>query len=204
MRHPRLAPARRGPDLLNDATRTTGTGPVTVVATRVVTKGCEDAFQDWANRSDAAVRAHDGHRGNVRLEQAGGVFHLVYQFESRNQLDAWEQSDCFRTLAAEADDFSISRRQTKPGRDAFFYLSGDADAAKWKRFVMTWAAVLPLILALNGLLALLPFELPMPVRLGLSSLVMSALLTWLILPWITRRLKPWVMADGKGEVRDEA
>ncbi len=199
MRHPRRQ-TRRGSDLLS------GGEPVTVVASRVVQSGSVDAFRAWAGRVDDAVQRFPGHRGNIRLEQADGIFHLVYQFDTRDQLVAWEASEEYRALNEEGERFSIARRQTGAGDQLSFDLPGEASAPKWKSFLMTWIVAVPVILSLNAILDLLSVDWPQPVRLAFTSAVLIATLTWLILPWVERWLKTWVLSDADGEMRktDEA
>jgi antibiotic biosynthesis monooxygenase (ABM) superfamily enzyme len=59
-----------------------------------------------------------------------------------------------------------------------------------------------LLLVLNALVGLLPFDLPKPVELAATSLVMTATLTWLILPRVRKLLRPWLLCDHDGELRD--
>lgn len=174
---------------------------VTVVSSRVVRAGRVDEFRAWTADIDEAVGHFPSHRGNVRLEQPGGVFHLVYQFDTRDQLDRWEASEPFRSLQREGDSFSIARRQVRDGEQVSFNLPGEASASTWKTFVITWAAVLPTIFSLNGLIELLPVDLPQAVRLAITSFLLTATLTWLILPRVKRWTKTWVLSDGDGKVR---
>ena len=99
----------------------------------------------------------------------------------------------------EADDLGQAREQSGEGADIRFDLPGEADAAKWKRFLMTWAAVFPVLLALNAAVGLT--NLPQVARLAITSPLLTALLTWLILPKVTRWLKPWVLSDAEGKPR---
>jgi antibiotic biosynthesis monooxygenase (ABM) superfamily enzyme len=75
-------------------------------------------------------------------------------------------------------------------------LPSEQAAPKWKTFIATWAAVLPLLLVLNALVGLLP--LPKLVRLPLSSVLLTASLTWFVLPFVRRRVRPWLLADDEG------
>jgi hypothetical protein len=176
--------------------------PATVVVSRVVHAKHAGAFRDWSQRVDAAARDQPGYRSSVRLEQPGGLFHLVLQFADRAQLDAWQASALHARLLAEGERFSIRRQQIDEGAQSWFQIPGESSAARPKQFVLTWLTVLPILLGLNGLIALLPFELPLPVRLGVSSLVMTALLTWVILPRVYRRVRPWLLSNGEGEIRE--
>jgi antibiotic biosynthesis monooxygenase (ABM) superfamily enzyme len=66
--------------------------PVTVVVTRVVRPSKVDEFARWADKVDSAAARFDGHPGGVRLHDAQGMNHLIYQFDSQEHLKAWEAS----------------------------------------------------------------------------------------------------------------
>jgi len=201
MRHPRDAAARRRPDLLTQSS-SPGEGPAISIASHIVRAGKVDAFRDWADRYDRAAAGQPGFSGTVRLEQTGGVFHLAQRFDRRDQLEAWQGSAACRALAAEADPLSQAREQTGDGRTITFKLPGEADAAKWKRFLMTWAAVFPILLILNSAVGLT--KLPQLARLAITSPLLTALLTWVVLPKVARWAKPWVLSDAHGRPRKPA
>jgi antibiotic biosynthesis monooxygenase (ABM) superfamily enzyme len=168
----------------------------TLLTSRLVRIGQEEAFAAWSDRYEAAARGADGYRGLVRLEQPDGLTHFVQRFADDDALQAWERSVVRRALSAEADAISASRDQRHAEGDAAIRLPSEQAAPKWKTFIATWAAVLPLLLVLNALVGLLP--LPKLVRLPLSSVLLTASLTWFVLPFVRRRVRPWLLADDEG------
>ena len=199
MRHPRHAVAGRGPDLLIPPDQPPGDYPAVSVDSHIVRAGELDRFEAWADRFDRAAAGQPGFAGTVRLEQTEGVVHLVQRFDRREQLDRWQASAACRALADEADRFSHSRRQVGQGRAIRVGLPGEADAAKWKKALMTLVVVFPVLVALNLLVGLT--GLPQLARLAITSPLLVALLTWAILPQVTRLLKPWILSDEHGRVR---
>lgn len=176
--------------------------PVTVVSTRVITAGQEGAFEQWLTTVRAALHAQPDRAGDaVVLEQPGGIVHLLYRFADEGASAAWLESERYRRLEAGADVFSIHRQQQRSGPDPRLTLPSEASAPKWKRALMTWAIVFPLLLVLSYATQAALASWPKPVTLALSSMVMTALLTWVILPFITRRLQTWAMRAGDGRVR---
>lgn len=175
---------------------------VTVVATRVVAADQQDAFEDWLGRLREALRAQPGWLdGPVVLEQATGLVHLLTRFDSRRAFDDWEASDAFRDLKEGVERFSIGRREVASGVRPSFALPSDATAPKWKHALLTWVTVFPLLLALSYLSQATIASWPRPLSLALTSMIMTALLTWLILPFITRRTRTWAMQAEDGRVR---
>jgi uncharacterized protein len=174
---------------------------ITIVASRVVSAGEVDRFRDWAERADAAAARIEGHRGSVRLEQPGGLFHLVLQFRDQAALDAWEQSPDFDALTSEGEQFSIRQRQVKIGAQPWFRIPSEASANKLRQTVLTLVTIYPLLLVINlATRALIP-DWPLPVRLLLSAAILTTLLTFVILPRVKRRAQPWLLSKGGGEIR---
>ena len=62
--------------------------------------------------------------------------------------------------------------------------------AKWKMALLTWLALLPQVVALGFLLA--PLRLPFVIAAPVSTAIPVALLTWVIMPRLTRLLSRWL------------
>jgi uncharacterized protein len=174
---------------------------VALIVTRVLAKGAEDDFRAWSERVDRSATAARGHRGGLRLEQTGGLFHTLQRFTSHESLEAWRRSSDYARLMREGDRFSTPRIQEVAGAPAVARLPSDGDGPKWKLFLMSWLGVLPLVLLFNGLIQLLPLQPPWYLRALLQSCFLVALMTWLVRPALARRLKPWAMRDSDGDAR---
>jgi uncharacterized protein len=177
------------------------TDPATLVATRVVPVHKVDAFNSWASRSQAAACEAPGARGTLRLEQAGGLVHLIYRFADTAALDAWTGSDAYRRLQQEGEGFPVELRQQAQGRTVAFDIPAESAASKLKTFVLTWVTVLPVLLAANTATRAIAGDLPPPVQLLISSPFVVALLTFVIQPRVQRWLRPWTLADAEGKAR---
>ena len=129
----------------------TGADLVTTVETRVVAAGGSGAFDQWVGELRQAVERQPGQRdGTILLVERGGFAHLLYRFDSRHELDRWLRSPECRALDAAARDFSLLRRQIGLGRHLRVDLPNEAAASKWKRALLIWATVTPLLLGLNA------------------------------------------------------
>lgn len=175
----------------------------TLIASHLVRSGREREFERWADRFEDAGRARPGVVQLVRLEQPTGLFHFIQHFDSADDLRRWRESAEFRELAEMADDLSVGQGQTASGGRVAVRLPSEAAVPKWKTGLATWAAVFPLLLALNGLLGLARLGLPAAVELALTSLAMTATLTWWILPQIRKLLRPWLFRTGDGGLRKD-
>lgn len=176
--------------------------PITVVDTLVIKVDRTDAFDPWLADFRRALREHAGSDGFVvRLDQAGGIVHLLYRLADREALDAWTASDRRGILATAAERFATTRQQTAVDPQPRFGLPSEASAPKWKRVLVSWATVFPLLLATSYASQALVPRWPRPLTLALSSLAITLVLNLLIFPRVNRRLDPWLLEDDDGGVR---
>lgn len=173
---------------------------VTVVVTRVVRPGKEEEFDRWAAELDAAADRSAGHLASVRLHDDQGLNHLVHLFDGPQHLEAWEQSPVRSALIAQGNELSDVRRTTADGLHSWFTVT--STTRRWKSFLLTWLAVYPILLALTSVLKLIAPGLPQPALLAISSCTLTALLTWVVLPWVNRHARPWLFRPAKPEPRE--
>ncbi len=129
------------------------------------------------------------------LQEPDGVNHLLYQFDTRAHLRAWEQSRQRADLIARGDELSVEQRQLGEGCEAgWFAIPSKATVPKWKAFLTTWVAVYPTLLVISTVITQATGgRLPIPLQLAFSSLALTAALTWLIMPRLTRALRLWLL-----------
>jgi uncharacterized protein len=188
----------------NEACATTEEGPqACLVVTRIVAPNKEDDLRRWIDGVGDAARAADGFVAMLRFRQTGGLSHNVFLFRSAADLDRWEGTRRYHQLMEDGDRFSTARRQRLDPGNGIAQLPAESDSPKWKRFLMTYAAVLPIVLVVNVALNALPQPLPALAQAVVSSLILVAAMTWAVLPFVSRRLKPWVVRDERGRARIE-
>ena len=175
--------------------------PATVIVGRTIHPGKEQAFDAWARQIDLAARRFPGHLGNVRLRDPRGIDYLIYRFASTAHLRAWEASDERRKLIEQGNEISDEHRNTAIGMDAWFAISGQSVSPKWKTFLVTWVAVYPILLLIAYALAALFPRLARPLQLAITSALLTASLTWLVMPRLTKLLRPWLLKGQSVETR---
>jgi antibiotic biosynthesis monooxygenase (ABM) superfamily enzyme len=171
----------------------------TVVVTRVVRPGKENEFTAWAEEVDATAARFDGHLGAVRLQDDQGLNHLVYLFDDEDHLRAWESSPQRRDLVERGNDLSDDQRTTADGRNSWFTVP--SNSPNWKSFLVTWLVVYPSLLVIATTVGWLAPGLSQPVQLAISSGTLTALLTWVILPRVTNRMRPWLFRGARPQSR---
>lgn len=174
------------------------TWPVTIAVSRIIRPGHEEAFHRWADEIDHTAATFPGHRGTIRMQESGGINHLVYQFGTPEQLRVWERSQQRAWLITEGDQHSVEHRQIDDRPDygtlaGWFTVPNSGTVPKWKTFLTTWAAVYPTLLIISTVVTAFGNKLPSPVQLLINSLTLTALLTWAIMPRVTRHLRIWLI-----------
>jgi len=174
--------------------------PVKVIIERHVHPGAESAFQRWAERYVAAARRFPGHQGSSVLSTAGGGSHFILlRFASSEDLDAWQRSAEATALLREADAVSAAgpSSQVRSGLETWFTLPGmpapSKPPANWKMALTTWVALLPMVVALGYIFR--PFRLPVLLEQALSTIIPVVVLTWLVMPALTRLLYGWLYPE---------
>jgi uncharacterized protein len=128
---------------------------------------------------------------------------MLYRFADDASLARWEASSQRRWwLGAAQGIVGESQVQRLTGIEGWFDTPSAVDVEdlrpsppappRWKQACVIFLVFFPLSLAANGLGALLVPDLVLPLRVLLTVLVMTPLMTYLLLPWITRRMEWWL------------
>ena len=179
----------------------TSAGPETAIPAKIVMErrvhpGAEPGFRDWTARFVDSASRFPGHEGASVLSAHGNLYFILLRFASGADLARWHESAEYVELMKEAD--SVSRpgepSQVQSGLETWFTLpdlpAPSAPPPKWKMAALTWTCLLPMVIALSYLLA--PFALPYLVNVALSTAIPVSMLTWVIMPRLTRRLYGWL------------
>jgi len=174
--------------------------PVKIILERQVHPGAESAFQRWAERYVAAARRFPNHQGSSVLSTASGGSHFILlRFASSEALDAWQRSAEATALLREADAVSAAgpSSQVRSGLETWFTLPGmpapSKPPANWKMALTTWVALLPMVVALGYIFR--PFRLPVLLEQALSTIIPVVVLTWVVMPALTRLLYRWLYPE---------
>ena len=175
--------------------------PATLVESLAIHPARTDQFDNWVQAYLEALNQAGGHGGTLRLEQAAGLHHFVSRFNSEADLNAWRRSAVYRKLCEERMQCSAGLVQHGTGTALCFALPSEATARKWKRFLIVWASVLPVLLVLNTSVRTVLPGLPPIVQLCITSPILTALLTWVILPRIQRWSSYWMLQGSDGKLQ---
>lgn len=173
--------------------------PVTVVVSRRIKPGREPEYEAWVKGVAAVALRYPGHLGisTFRPAKPGDPYVLVYKFDTGEHLDAWLRSEERAEWVARADDMTEGRfeAQQHSGLESWFTLPGRnvvAPPPRWKMAIVTTLAVWPSSMLLGGVFRRALGFLPGPIVSLVVTTVMVALLTWVVMPLLTRVLARWL------------
>ena len=172
------------------------TEPVKIVLERRPRPGAEADFHEWIRELVASASRSPALEGSSVLTTHEGSWIVLLRFRSRDALERWQGSSDGAELLARGERLSVPGEAPvlRTGLETWFTLPGAAvpsrPPAKWKMALVTWLALLPQALLLGSILPkdLLPFV----VNVALSTAIPVALLTWFIMPALTKALYGWL------------
>jgi antibiotic biosynthesis monooxygenase (ABM) superfamily enzyme len=177
--------------------RVAGTDPVTAVFSRRVKPGREADFEDWAHGVIEAATRYPGHLGASVLHEPGSpYYHVVYRFTDRDRFRAWIEPDERNRWLAEVERLTEDDPdlQQTTGLETWFDLPGPNRARpppppRWKMWLVSLLAVYPLVLLFQWLLGPRVEGWPLPLRAAMFPLVLLTLMTYVVMPVVTRLLR---------------
>ena len=149
----------------------------------------------------------DGFLGAGWVRSGDEDWHMLYRFDSRAHLDAWERSsERMRWLRSAADLVEHRRTEYRTGIEGWFdepetrTVQDAAQATRmtapapprWKQATVIWLAFFPTSLALAYLLAPVGGDWPVVLRVLVSTLLATPWMTYLFLPFVTRLFARWL------------
>ncbi len=177
---------------------------VTVVVTHSVKPGQEQAFETWLNGICEVASRYPGYRGSVTIPQAGSANerHVAFRFDSLAELDdLWSSSDS-RAWREQLEELVTqpSRYRLQIGIEHWFMVSDSGvPPSRHRMMVAVFIAILPLASTVPGRLApwLVEFV-PGWVASVATTAVMVLLMTYALMPLVTRILRPWLQPHSTG------
>ena len=173
--------------------------PVAIVFRRRVRPGREAEYEAWLAGMQKDTRGMPGYLGvEVARPAAGGHEYVsLLRFASVEALSQWESSELrsawLARIPADAVEGDAEVRRLE-GMEAWF-TAGTPAAPKWKMALVLVTVVYGLILLLSPLVgAILGEETPLELRLFVSVCIEVTLMTWLVMPALTRGLGRWLFA----------
>jgi uncharacterized protein len=179
--------------------------PVTVSITRTIAPDHDDEMVAWMQAGSALAARFDGFLGSgwVRPAADSEEWHMLYRFVDDQSLATWEASAQREWwLGAAQGLVGESQVERRTGIEGWFDppLTRDVQdlrppipaPPRWKQACVIFLVFFPLSLTVNWLGGLFLSGVWLPVRVLLGVVAMTPVMTYLALPWITRRMEWWL------------
>jgi uncharacterized protein len=180
------------------------TEPVTLMVARRVRDGRYHDLLAWLHEGEQLAADFPGYLGSGVLAPPPGddEFQIVFRFANEQTLDAWEHSASRRAwLQRGGDLFGQPHEHRASGIDAWFGGADSPPPPRWKQSVAIWLAFFPVSLLFNLLFGGVLSELSLVMRILLSTLALTPLMTYLFIPLSTRLLAPWLHTSPRPRAR---
>ena len=174
--------------------------PVTVVISRRVKPGCEEAFEEFISGITAAAMTFEGHLGvNIFRPSTpeDNEYKIIFKFDRASNLRIWQESECRRQCLARAESLRLEKPTVRiiTGLETWFTLPSRKPIIpppRYKMAVIVLLTIFPFrILASFTLIPLLK-SLPFLLRSFISSVIMVLLMTYVIMPRMTKLFSKWL------------
>lgn len=171
----------------------------TAVVSHPVRPGDEAAFLDWYDRMTEAERLFPGFLGSELFRPVAGAqqdWTLVYRFARADDLERWLTSDARTELLRQGErfrDFELHKIANAFGSwFSFDDRNGASGAPPWKTALSVLVGLYPTVVLLTlGIGAVWPGA-PLWESLLVGNVASVALLTWVVMPTVTRALRFWL------------
>jgi len=175
--------------------------PIHVAITRRVKPGCEAEFQTALREFFQASFAHGGVLGATMIMPPPGSdsreFGILRTFASEKERDDFYAAPIFKAWEKKCEPLTESNSWThRPlhGLEAWFR-SPSAPPPRWKMAVATFLGVFPVATVLGLVLGPTIKSWHFLLSNAVFNLCVVALLTWVVMPLVTRALHRWLHSE---------
>lgn len=183
--------------------------PITVAIERRVDAHRQAEALAWVQTGTSLASQRPGYLGSgwVRASGSSSLWYTLYRFADARSLADWESSAERHWWLRSGEEFVHEARvERRTGIEGWFDVSAsslldDAPAPaagtappRWKQAVTIWLGFFPTNLVFTLLVSLLPVwgTVPLAARVLITTVVLTPVMTYLVLPFVTARLRPWL------------
>lgn len=177
--------------------------PVAMVFTHRVADEKVRDYLAWRRKAIAAQAHYPGYLATEFFEPHGKMDEWVdvVRYDSLKDLEHWMESKERRDLLEELDSIVESRHAHRvTGLEGWFAMNRPGETAagppSWKQALAVLFALYPTVMALTFLNSLWQSR-SLSVRMLFGNILSVALLTWLVMPAVSRLLGFWLSSTGR-------
>ena len=185
------------------------TAPLTVVVSRRVRKGQQEAFEALSSQMTERASRFPGYLGTAMFRPASPddpEYRIVFKFRDRETLTAWEESEERAELLEQIESLLVqpSEREVTSGIVTWFTLPGQNPVQpppKWKMTIVSWLALYPAVTLVFVIFGDLLAKVPLLLRTMIVTIVVMALMSYVLMPRMTKWFAFWLFPRQKGPSR---
>jgi uncharacterized protein len=177
---------------------------VTVVVTRKVKRGRESEYEDWLRRLLEEAKSMKGYLGATIQKPASGSteYTSIFRFDTVDNLRKFEESELRSKYLREVVDYVEAEAIWKKitGLEFWFLPPKGTVIPQPSRFRMslvTIAVVFGLVISIGQLVGIVAIEVLLYIRLFVTICIEIFLMTYVLMPRITRLLAKWIYPSSK-------
>lgn len=169
------------------------------IISQVAKPGCEQAFEEWLHEIAQVTAKAPGHQSVtiLRPPPGGREYTVILHFDRQESLESWLKTDIRRQWVERGAQLTEvpERRAEVTGIEHWFTLPGRPEPLRPARSKMAFLTVLvvyPTILALTHGLSPVLKRMPPLLAPLLVTVCLTLLLTYVLLPNVTRVFHGWL------------
>ncbi|RBP32253.1 hypothetical protein DET50_10421 [Marinobacter pelagius] len=183
--------------------------PLTVVVSRRVRKGEQRAFEQLSSQMTERAANFPGYLGATMFRPSSPddpEYRIVFKFRDRETLTAWEESEERAELLEQIESLLVqpSEREVTSGIVTWFTLPGQNPVKpppKWKMTIVSWLALYPAVTLVFVLFGDILAQIPLLLRTMAVTIVVMLLMSYVLMPRMTKWFRFWLFPDRKGNSR---
>ncbi|MGJ8535354.1 MAG: antibiotic biosynthesis monooxygenase [Alphaproteobacteria bacterium] len=176
--------------------------PVTLAVTDHVPTSAKVRYEEMVEELHQLFQTQDGFL-SVDIVRHNRQHQIEYTILSRWSDEAaikqWRNNEVFRKRLSEIESITGGPAQHVQAMGLGMWIDHAEGVAPglppaWKRIAMSVVAVYPMLMLLMALSVPIIGGLPQSIQVLIIVIVLSALLTWPIMPWLSKLLHHWLSA----------
>jgi uncharacterized protein len=177
---------------------------VTVVVTRKVKRGRESEYEDWLRRLLEESKSMKGYLGATIQKPAPGSteYTSIFRFDTVDNLRRFEESELRSKYLREVVDYVEEDAIWKKITGLEFWFSPPKGTiipqpSRFRMALVMIAVVFGLVISIGQIVGIVAAEVPSYVRLFVTISIEISLMTYVLMPRITRLLAEWIYPSSK-------
>lgn len=172
----------------------------TVVVSHYVKPDKVQEFKEALKQVIQKAKAYKGYEG-IQIIQVNNKtaeeYVLLIRFDTEVNYNIWAKSKPRNEWFEELKTYIVkeSKIRYQEGLEFWFSLPQITTAQapkKWKMAILTWMVIYPLVLTLSTLVGIYLYFLPPFLRVLTVSLILVPLMTYVVMPQVTKTFATWI------------